>query len=322
VADYGSCWQPTVAALNSGWQPYCDRGHWIYTDAGWYWQSDYAWGAIAFHYGRWSNDPTAGWVWVPDDTWAPAWVTWRTADLYIGWAPLPPGTRFDSKKGLTVNHNRVTTDFDFGLAATSFIFASYKHVLDRELPRHYASPQRAAEIFPASTIVNNYMVKNKTVVNAGVSRETIAALSHHSVETVALRDVVPLSPVKTPSRVVNSRPVRSAESSMQLASQSGAVEINPTIPVIHDSTRLASRHAWTANSPAAFSDGLPTHSAIPDDHSLQHAFHAPEENGYNLASAHASHLEGQIPTVNNNYQSPSAASYSTASSQAGSKISR
>jgi len=30
----GWCWQPTVVVVNRGWQPYCDGGHWVYTE-GW-----------------------------------------------------------------------------------------------------------------------------------------------------------------------------------------------------------------------------------------------------------------------------------------------
>ncbi|HKS38474.1 MAG TPA: DUF6600 domain-containing protein, partial [Verrucomicrobiae bacterium] len=37
VSDYGWCWQPTVAVVNSGWRPYCDGGRWVWTDSGWYW---------------------------------------------------------------------------------------------------------------------------------------------------------------------------------------------------------------------------------------------------------------------------------------------
>ncbi|HWY29585.1 MAG TPA: DUF6600 domain-containing protein, partial [Candidatus Acidoferrum sp.] len=58
VAGYGQCWQP---AINPGWRPYYDGGHWVYTDSGWYWQSDYPWGDIPFHYGRWIFT-TAGWA--------------------------------------------------------------------------------------------------------------------------------------------------------------------------------------------------------------------------------------------------------------------
>ena len=37
VEGYGRCWRPTVVVYDSTWQPYCDRGHWVYTDCGWYW---------------------------------------------------------------------------------------------------------------------------------------------------------------------------------------------------------------------------------------------------------------------------------------------
>ena len=59
----GWCWQPTVITTTVGWQPYCHGGHWAYTDAGWFWASDYTWGWAPFHYGRWQLHPTAGWVW-------------------------------------------------------------------------------------------------------------------------------------------------------------------------------------------------------------------------------------------------------------------
>src|SRR5690606_36433667 len=90
VADYGRCWQPTVVLINRSWRPYADRGRWVYTSHGWYWQSDYSWGWAPFHYGRWHQDRRHGWVWVPGSTWGPAWVSWRYTDDYCGWAPLPP----------------------------------------------------------------------------------------------------------------------------------------------------------------------------------------------------------------------------------------
>src|SRR6185437_1324345 len=64
---------------------------WGMTDGSdWIWQSDYSWGYIPFHYGRWV---WAGsyWGWIPGRRYAPAWVSWRVgAGGYIGWAPLPP----------------------------------------------------------------------------------------------------------------------------------------------------------------------------------------------------------------------------------------
>lgn len=85
--SYGRCWHPTQVAAD--WQPYTD-GSWEYTDSGWYFNSDEPWGWATCHYGSWANDPSIGWVWIPGTDWAPAWVTWRTSDNYIGWAPCGP----------------------------------------------------------------------------------------------------------------------------------------------------------------------------------------------------------------------------------------
>jgi Family of unknown function (DUF6600) len=87
VGSFGRCWHPTN--VGPGWRPYCD-GQWIWTDAGWYFQSDEPWGWACAHYGNWFVDPSVGWVWMPGTEWAPAWVNWREGDGYIGWAPTPP----------------------------------------------------------------------------------------------------------------------------------------------------------------------------------------------------------------------------------------
>ena len=104
--DYGYVWQPNVTDPN--WAPYTD-GHWVYTDDGWTWDSDepYAW--AVYHYGRWANIDGTGWVWVPGYTWAPAWVSWRYGDGYVGWAPLPP----DSFAGVDYYGDGYSADFGF-----------------------------------------------------------------------------------------------------------------------------------------------------------------------------------------------------------------
>src|SRR5476651_849704 len=114
VEGYGRCWRPTVTFYDTGWQPYSDRGHWVYTDSGWYWASDYAWGAT-FHYGRWFRHERFGWCWYPDTVWAPSWVTWRSSDDYCGWAPLPPHTVYREGVGIFYNGVAVGANFDFGL---------------------------------------------------------------------------------------------------------------------------------------------------------------------------------------------------------------
>lgn len=88
---YGTMWVPDAAQVGADFAPYQTAGQWAVTDGGdWAWQSDYAWGYIPFHYGRWV---WAGnyWGWIPGRRYAPAWVTWRVGEGgYVGWAPLPP----------------------------------------------------------------------------------------------------------------------------------------------------------------------------------------------------------------------------------------
>lgn len=90
VGNYGRVWRPSVAVVGAGFRPYGPGGHWVHTDYGWSFESDWSWGWAPFHYGHWYLDPVYGWVWVPGSTWAPAWVTWRYGGGYVGWAPLPP----------------------------------------------------------------------------------------------------------------------------------------------------------------------------------------------------------------------------------------
>jgi hypothetical protein len=87
VGSYGQVWRPRVA---TGWRPYY-YGRWEWTNEGWLWASDEPWGWAAYHYGRWAYDPYYGWVWVPGNEWAPAWVSWRVSGDVVGWAPLAPG---------------------------------------------------------------------------------------------------------------------------------------------------------------------------------------------------------------------------------------
>jgi hypothetical protein len=99
VGDYGNCWRPHD--VDDDWAPYTD-GYWSYTDAGWTWVSYEDFGDITYHYGRWVRADDVGWCWVPDNEWGPAWVSWRSDDDYIGWAPLPPEATWSSNAGFSV----------------------------------------------------------------------------------------------------------------------------------------------------------------------------------------------------------------------------
>jgi hypothetical protein len=91
---YGTVWVPSADAVGEDFAPYVSSGHWALTpDNDWTWQSDYPFGGVVFHYGRWVWVPGTGWAWVAGRRYANAWVDWRvpTDDYgYIGWAPMPP----------------------------------------------------------------------------------------------------------------------------------------------------------------------------------------------------------------------------------------
>ena len=151
----GWCWQPRAVVLNPGWQPYCDGGHWVYTDAGWSWQSDYSWGAATFHYGRWQRDERSGWVWVPDSHWGPAWVTWRKLGQICGWAPLPPGAGFARTEGYWFHGQPAGPDCGFALPEEAYAFVELKHFADRDLVQPRLPPATVHPFFDRTTVVNS-----------------------------------------------------------------------------------------------------------------------------------------------------------------------
>jgi len=179
VPGYGPCWRPSVAATDPYWRPYCDQGHWVYTADGWFWQSDYPWGDITFHYGRWFQD-TWGWAWVPGYDWAPAWVCWRQADGYCGWAPLPPGAVFRAGVGLWYG-GRLAVDVDFGLGAAMFTFVPYDHFWDHNFHGYLLPRDRVTIVFGHSVVMNGYRVDHGRFVVEGIGRERMVALTHHDI---------------------------------------------------------------------------------------------------------------------------------------------
>jgi hypothetical protein len=188
VNGYGRCWRPTVCVYNSSWQPYCDNGHWVYSDCGWYWASTYAWGAT-FHYGRWFRDASFGWCWYPDTVWAPSWVTWRYSNNYCGWAPLPPGTAYRAGVGIVFNGGNVSVGFSFGLGASCFTFVPTAYFCNPH-PRNYCvAPAQVTQIYNNTTVINNYNVNNRTIVNHGIAVDNIAAASRTTIHPVPVHQI-------------------------------------------------------------------------------------------------------------------------------------
>jgi hypothetical protein len=170
VPGSGWSWQPSVAVLDSKWQPYANNGNWVWSDMGWYWNSGYSWGWAPFHYGRWSRDTRLGWLWHPDLTWAPAWVSWRQSSQYVGWAPLPPGSAFVPGTGWIQNGTVVGARYAFGLVATDFEFVPYNQLLNRNWQDYKISASMLNNVFAQTSATNNFMVSSSgRIINVGVS---------------------------------------------------------------------------------------------------------------------------------------------------------
>ncbi|HWI57731.1 MAG TPA: DUF6600 domain-containing protein [Bacillota bacterium] len=189
VEGYGRCWQPTVVAVNPGWRPYFDSGHWVYTDCGWYWLSDYSWGWAPFHYGRWFRHNRIGWCWAPDTVWGPSWVSWRYSDAHCGWAPLPPAACYRPGVGFTYYGRSVAVGFEFGLSADCYAFIGWNHFHEHRLHGYALPPHQVNRVYHNTTVVNNIVVQNNIVVNRGIAPTRVAAATHTQVHTVAVRTV-------------------------------------------------------------------------------------------------------------------------------------
>jgi hypothetical protein len=192
VEGYGLCWQPTVVVVHRGWQPYCDRGHWVYTDCGWYWLSDYSWGATTFHYGRWFSHPRWGWCWWPDRVWGPSWVTWRYGGDYCGWAPLPPFAYYQPGFGFSFHGRSVGFSFDFGIGAGWYTFVPLSHFYDPHPYRYRLPAHNVTQVFNKTTIINNFGAgSHNTVINHGISPNRITAVTKTEIRKVAIREAGP-----------------------------------------------------------------------------------------------------------------------------------
>ncbi len=156
-------WRPTH--LNYGWAPY-RNGHWVWTDDGWYWDSYDPFGYIVFHYGRWYYDNYYGWIWVPDNVWAPAWVEWRYDDNYIGWSPLPPYASFSFSLGINFTSDYVTP-------YSCWHFVTYRYMCDPYPYDHFVPDRYKYRVYSDTRYRTNYGYSDGRVINRGVDVDFI-----------------------------------------------------------------------------------------------------------------------------------------------------
>ncbi len=161
TSDYGYVWQPDVAQRSRDWRPYTN-GRWVYTDVGWMWVSEEPFGWAAYHYGRWTRLRHIGWVWVPGDEWAPAWVSWRKGNDYVGWAPLPPEARFDRRAGI-----RNWSDNYYDVGPDQYCFVETRQFGAQHVSPTIVSSERNVTIVNQTTNVTNITYSNTRIVNQG-----------------------------------------------------------------------------------------------------------------------------------------------------------
>jgi hypothetical protein len=160
IGDFGYCWQPSD--VEDDWRPYSD-GRWVYTDAGWTWDSEEPYSWAVYHYGRWANVENVGWVWVPGTEWGPGWVSWRHSPRYVGWAPLPPEALFRVDIGL----NAWVDDY-YDIGPSSYRFVEGHNLGARRLNTVFVDQRENVSIIHQTTNITNITYVNNTVHNGGL----------------------------------------------------------------------------------------------------------------------------------------------------------
>jgi probable HAF family extracellular repeat protein len=176
AGNYGYCFRPRVS---EDWRPYRD-GHWVWTDHGWYWDSNERFGWATYHYGRWVNIGGTGWCWVPGHQWAPAWVSWRESDEHVGWAPLPPEA--------DVVHRSISSwsDSYYDIGPAAYAFISYSHWHEPSYAQYIEPPQRNVQIISETKNVTNIVTNNNVINNFGPPVQTVATKTNQNIQQVKL----------------------------------------------------------------------------------------------------------------------------------------
>ncbi|HTG31712.1 MAG TPA: DUF6600 domain-containing protein [Thermoanaerobaculia bacterium] len=160
--SHGWVWTPRQ--VSTSWRPYRD-GHWIWTDQGWTWISDEPYGWATYHYGRWYDDPEIGWSWVPDDEWAPSWVSFQQGADYVGWAPLPPGVNVSVSVGSNYG------GYAYGIAPEYYNFVPERYFLAPRIASYYVAQDRIGPLYRQTRNYTNYRFSGGRAYNYGVPVE-------------------------------------------------------------------------------------------------------------------------------------------------------
>ncbi len=192
VEPYGWVWVPT--AVDTGWRPYVN-GYWAWSDVyGWTWISNEDWGWAVYHYGRWAWVADWGWVWVPGVVWAPAWVSFRFGDGWIGWAPRPPeiGWRLDAAfelRGLTV---------DVAVGTWGWSFVPVAWFAEPDVATRVAVTAFNPSLFSVTAPATRLVVTKDVVVNQSVPVATVEKARGKPVPHVTIEEAATVDAGRKP----------------------------------------------------------------------------------------------------------------------------
>jgi hypothetical protein len=186
--SYGYVWQPNTASSDQTWRPYTE-GRWVYTDRGWTWVSNEKFGWATYHYGRWAKLNDRGWVWIPGDQWAPAWVSWRESDDYIGWAPLPPEAQSDQDvkiEGWADNY--------YNIGPSAYVFLRTTDLGNDNYRDFMASPRDSIDFISRTKNVTNIYTGRDGVIDGGPNYDQLIERSKVRIDKFRLDYVQQNSP--------------------------------------------------------------------------------------------------------------------------------
>ena len=164
--EYGYVWRPDVD--QEEFRPYYTNGRWVMTEYGNTWVSEYDWGWAPFHYGRWILNRYSQWIWIPDTTWGPAWVSWRSGGGYYGWAPLSPGINININFG-----------GGYHIPNSWWVFVPQRNIYYDRFPRYHGN--RNVNIYNQTTIINYTGQRSRNTYYTGPRRDDIRRATNRDV---------------------------------------------------------------------------------------------------------------------------------------------
>jgi hypothetical protein len=187
--QYGDVWIPDVA---EDFRPYQTRGHWVLTEYGNTWVSEYPWGWATFHYGRWRYDDFYGWEWIPGYEWAPAWVSWRHGGGYYGWAPLTPGISISLSFGSS-----------YRAPDSYWAFAPEAYINRPNIYNYYVPHTRVGNIIRNTSVVNNVYTNGGRRYIAGPGAADIQRYTHQRPRVYSINNASRPGAINVQNNTVN-----------------------------------------------------------------------------------------------------------------------